>query len=39
MSIAELLDRFSRGNKAAAALDKFWTMIGVPYDYLVGTVG
>ena len=27
------------GNKSAAALDKFWTIIGVPYDYLVRTVG
>jgi hypothetical protein len=39
MSLAEMLDRFSAGNKSAAALDRFWTMIGVPYDYLVRTVG
>ena len=39
MSIAELLDRFSSGHKSAEKLDKFWTIIGVPYDYLVKTVG
>jgi hypothetical protein len=39
MSIAELLDRFSKGKKLAEKLDKFWTVIGKPYDYLVKTVG
>lgn len=39
MSIAELLERFSTGNKLAQKLDNFWTIVGVPYDYLVKTVG
>lgn len=39
IAIAKLLDRFSKGNKFAEALDRFWTAIGKPYDYLVKTVG
>jgi hypothetical protein len=39
MSIAELLDRFSKGNKLAQKLDGFWTIVGKPYDYLVKAVG
>jgi hypothetical protein len=38
-SLAELLDRFLPGNKLAQRLDSFWTIVGVPYDYLVKTVG
>jgi hypothetical protein len=39
MSIAELLDRFSPGTKLAQKFEAFWTVIGMPYDYLVKTVG
>lgn len=39
MSIAELLDRFSKGYKLAQKLDGFWTIVGKPYDYLVEAVG
>lgn len=39
MSIAELLERFSAGNKLAQKLDNFWTIVGTPYDYLVKAVG
>lgn len=39
MSIAELLDRFSPGNQVARKLDGFWTVVGIPYDYLVKAVG
>jgi hypothetical protein len=39
MSVAELLDRFSRNKKFAQRLDAWWTIIGKPYDYLVKTVG
>jgi hypothetical protein len=39
MSIAEMLDRFSPGGKLAQKFDAFWTIIGMPYDYLVKTVG
>jgi len=39
MSVAELLDRFSAGNKLAQKLDGIWTIVGKPYDYLVNTVG
>lgn len=39
MSIAELLDRFSVGKKSAEKLDRVWTVVGRPYDYLVKTVG
>lgn len=39
MSIAEILDRFSKEKKMAQTLDRFWTMVGRPYDYLVTTVG
>ena len=38
-SVAELLDRVSPGSKFAQKLDAFWTIIGIPYDYLVKTVG
>jgi hypothetical protein len=38
-SIAKLLDRASPGNELAQKLDRFWTIIGMPYDYLVKTVG
>jgi hypothetical protein len=39
MSIAELVDRISGGNKLAQKLDGIWTIVGKPYDYLVNTVG
>jgi hypothetical protein len=39
MSIAEILDRFSKDKKYAQRLDRLWTVIGTPYDYLVKTVG
>ena len=39
MSIAELLDRVSPQKKLAQKLEKVWTVIGRPYDYLVKTVG
>jgi hypothetical protein len=39
MSIAEILDRFSKEKKYAQKLDRLWTVIGAPYDYLVKTVG
>ena len=39
MSVAELLDRFSAGDKLAQKLDSIWTIVGRPYDYLVNTVG
>jgi hypothetical protein len=38
-SLAELLDRASTGSKFAQKLERFWTMVGKPYDYLVRTVG
>jgi hypothetical protein len=38
-SIAELLDRLSPGKKLAEKLEGVWTIIGMPYDYLVRTVG
>jgi hypothetical protein len=39
MSIAELLDRFSRDKTRAQKLDRLWTAVGKPYDYLVKAVG
>ena len=39
MSIARILDRFSKDGKRAQKLDRLWTVIGKPYDYLVNTVG
>jgi hypothetical protein len=39
MSIARLLDRFSADKKMAQGLDRWWTVIGTPYDYLVSKVG
>ncbi len=39
MSIAEMLDRFSKDKKRTQAVDRLWTVIGTPYDYLVKTVG
>lgn len=39
MSIAELLDRFSKGKTLAQTVDRVWTAIGVPYDYLVQAAG
>lgn len=39
MSVAEILDRFSRDKTRAQRLDRLWTVIGEPYDYLVKTVG
>jgi hypothetical protein len=38
-SIAELLDRATSGHKLAQKLERFWTVVGTPYDYLVKTVG
>jgi hypothetical protein len=38
-SIAEMLDRFSPDKKLAQKLDRLWTVIGKPYDFLVKTVG
>jgi hypothetical protein len=38
-TIAEMLDRVLPGKKLALSLDKFWTIVGIPYDYLVKTVG
>jgi len=35
MSIAKMLDRFSRNKTHAQRLDAWWTVIGKPYDYLV----
>jgi hypothetical protein len=39
MSFAEILDRFSKDKTRAQRLDRLWTMVGKPYDYLVKTVG
>jgi NADH:ubiquinone oxidoreductase subunit 4 (subunit M) len=39
MSIAEILDRFSKEKTNAQKLDRLWTVVGTPYDYLVKTVG
>ena len=39
MSIARILDRFSPDKKRAQRLDRLWTVVGTPYDYLVKTVG
>ena len=39
MSIARILDRFSADKKSAQKLDRLWTVVGTPYDYLVKTVG
>jgi len=39
MSIAEMLDRFSKKKKFAQRLEGWWTKIGAPYDYLVKAVG
>ena len=39
MSIAEMLDRFSKDKTHAQKLDRLWTVIGTPYDYLVKAVG
>ena len=39
MSLAEMLERLLPGNKAAQKLDGFWTVVGIPYDYLVKAVG
>lgn len=39
MSMAEMLDRFSPAKKLAEKLEKLWTVVGTPYDYLVKTVG
>jgi hypothetical protein len=38
-SIAVLLDRATSGHKLAQKLERFWTIVGTPYDYLVKTVG
>jgi len=38
MSIAEILDRFSKAKTHAQKLDRLWTAIGKPYDYLVKAV-
>lgn len=38
-SIAEMLDRAAPGSKRALKLERFWTIVGTPYDYLVKTVG
>jgi hypothetical protein len=38
-SIAEMFDRASPGSKLAQKLERFWTIVGRPYDYLVKTVG
>lgn len=39
MSVAEILDRFSKDKKRARNLDRLWTVVGTPYDYLVKSVG
>jgi len=39
MSIAKFFDRFSKSKKLAEKVDRVWTKIGVPYDYLVQTAG
>lgn len=39
MFIARSLDQLSKGNTLADAVDRMWTKIGVPYDYLVQAVG
>jgi len=39
MFVAQSLDQISKGKKLAAAVDRVWTKIGVPYDYLVQAVG
>ena len=39
MSIARLLDRFFPNGMRAQKLDRLWTVVGRPYDYLVKTVG
>jgi len=39
MSIAEMLDRMSKDKTRAQKLDRLWTVIGTPYDYLVKAVG
>ena len=39
MSLAEIMDRFSKDKKHAQRLDDLWTVVGKPYDYLVNTVG
>jgi len=38
-SIAEMLDRAFPGKKLADKFERFWTIVGIPYDYLVKTVG
>ena len=38
-SIAEMLDRFSPDKTLAQKLERLWTIVGKPYDYLVKTVG
>ena len=38
-SIAEMLDRLSPDKNRAQRLDRVWTVVGKPYDYLVKTVG
>ena len=39
MALARLLDRFSSRKTLAPAVDRVWTKIGVPYDYLVKAAG
>jgi hypothetical protein len=39
MSIAEILDRLSPRKKFSEKLEKLWTVVGTPYDYLVKAVG
>jgi len=39
MSIAEIVDRLVPGKKFAARVDGVWTIIGIPYDYLVKVAG
>jgi len=35
MSIARMIDRFSRNKTHAQKLDDLWTVVGKPYDFLV----
>lgn len=39
MSIAELIGRFSGNKRLAETVDRVWTKIGMPYDYLVQAAG
>ncbi len=38
-STAEMLDRFLPGHKIAEKIENVWTLVGIPYDFLVMTVG